>query len=81
MFELMNNAIAYVVPNNKTMAYSMILNNRISCVVGISILGFKKYWQIVFNLMDLNMSPTFKQFVQAKIVNADKTNHTINDTM
>ena len=63
------------------MADSMSLNNRISCVVRISIFGFKKYWRTVFNLMDLNMSLTFKQFLQAEIVNADKTNHTINDTM
>ena len=47
----------------------MILNNRISCVVGISIFGFKKYWQTVFNLMELNMSPTSKQFLQSKTVN------------
>ena len=41
--ESMNNVIAYVAPKNKTMANSMSLNNRISCVVGISILGFKTY--------------------------------------
>ena len=35
--ESMNNVIAYVAPKNKTMAHSMSLNNRISCVVGISI--------------------------------------------
>ena len=54
------------------MAHRMSLNNRISCVVGISIFGFKKYWQKVFNLMELNMSPTFKQFFQAKTDNAEK---------
>ena len=42
------------------MAHSMNLKNRIFCVVGISIFRFKKYWQTVFNLMELNMSPTFK---------------------
>ena len=30
--ESMKNVIAYVAPKNKTMAYSMILNNRISCM-------------------------------------------------
>ena len=38
----------------------------------ISIFGFNKYRQIVFNLMKLNMSPTFKQFFQAKTENTDK---------
>ena len=54
------------------MVNSMILNNRISIVMGISIFGFKKYWHKVFNLMELNMSPTLKQFLQAETVNADK---------
>ena len=51
------------------MAHSMDLNNIISCVVGISIFGFKKYWQTVFNLNELKMSPTFKLFLKAKKVN------------
>ena len=38
--ESMNNVIAYVAQKNKTMAHSMSLNNRISCVVGISIFGY-----------------------------------------
>ena len=70
--ESMNNEIAYVAPQNTTMTYSMSLNNRISCVVGISIFGFNKYWQTVFILTDLNMIPTFKQFLQAKTVKAEK---------
>ena len=70
--ESMINAITYIAPKNKTMAHSMILNNRISCVLGISIFGFKKYWQTIFNLMDLNMSPTLKTFLQYKTVNARK---------
>ena len=55
------------------MVHNMSLNNRISCVVVISIFGFKKYWKTVFNLMELNMSPTFKQLLQAETVN-DKIN-------
>ena len=38
--ELMKNVIAYVVPG-KTMAQSVSLNNRILCIVVISIFGFK----------------------------------------
>ena len=49
--ESMNNVIAYVAPEKKTMVHSMSLNNRISCVVGMSIFGFKTYWKQVFNLM------------------------------
>ena len=51
--ESMNNVIAYVALKKKTMAHSMILNNMISCVVGISIFGFKTYWKRVFNLMNI----------------------------
>ena len=51
--ESMNNVIAYVAPKNKTVAHIMSLNNRISCVVGISIFGFKTYWKHVFVLMEI----------------------------
>ena len=51
--ESMNNVIAYVAPKNKTIAHSMSLNNRISCVVRMSIFGFKTYWKQVFNLMEI----------------------------
>ena len=51
--ESMNNAITYVSPKDQTMGHSMRLNDRISCVVGISIFGFKKYWQRVLNLMQI----------------------------
>ena len=68
----MNNAIAYVASKDKTMARSMILDNRISCVVGISIFRFKKYWQRIFNLMEIKTIPTFKQLLQAETLNSDK---------
>ena len=64
--ELMNNVIAYVAPKNKTMAHSMSLNNRISCFVGISIFEFKTYWKQVFELMQIQKSSTFEQFLQAE---------------
>ena len=68
----MNNVIAYVAPKNKTMVHSMTLNNRISCIVGISIFGFKTYWEQVFNLMDIKTTPTFTDFLQAETLNAEK---------
>ena len=70
--ESINNVIAYVAPKNKTMAHIMRLNNRISCVVVISILGFNAYWKQVFNLVEIQTTPTFKQFVQAETLNAKK---------
>ena len=70
--ELMNNAIAYVVPKNKTMAHIMSLNNRILFVVGIYIFGFKKYRKRVFNLIDINMIPYFKYLLQSETYNTDK---------
>ena len=68
----MNNVIAYVAPKNKTMAHSVSLNNRISCVVGISIFGFKTYWKQVFNLMEIQTSSTFEQLFQAETLNDNK---------
>ena len=68
----MNNTIAYVAPKNKTWANTMSLNNNITCVVAISIFGFRKYWQMFFNLMEINMSPTFKYLLQSKIEKGDK---------
>ena len=64
--------IAYVVPKNKTMAHSMSLNNRISCVLGISIFGFKTYWKEVFDLMEIQTSSTLIHFLQAETHNAKK---------
>ena len=60
----MNNVIAYVAPKDKTMVHSTSLNNSISCVVGISILGFKTYCKRVFALMEIKTTSTFKQFFQ-----------------
>ena len=70
--ELMKNVITYVAPKIKTMAHSMSLNNRISCAVGISIFGFNTYCKLVFNLMDMKTTPTFKQFLQSKTINTEK---------
>ena len=68
----MNNVIAKVAPKNKTMAHSMTLNNRISCIVGISIFGFKTYWEQVFNLMNIKTTPTLTDFLQAETLNVEK---------
>ena len=64
------NVIAYVAPKNKIMAHITSLNNTISCVVGISIFGFKDYRKQVFNLLQIKTTPTFRQFLQAETVNA-----------
>ena len=69
----MKNVIAYVAPKNKTMAHNMSLNNRISCVVGVFIFGFKKYWKQVFGLMEIQIIQTFKQLLQTETLN-DKKN-------
>ena len=68
----MSNVIAYAALTNKTMVHIMSLNNKIFCVVGISIFGFKTYWKQVLNLMETKTTPTFKQFLQAKAINAKK---------
>ena len=70
----MKNAITYIASKNKTMVYITSLTNRISCVVGIYIFGFKKYWNIVFNLMELNMVPTLNcSFKPKKSTPIEKT--------
>ena len=79
--ESMKNVIAYVAPKNKTMAHITSLNNRISCVVGISIFGFKTYWKKVFNLMEIQMTQTFKQFCKTKHSTPRRKSHIIKDMM
>ena len=68
----MNNVIAYVAPKNKTMLHSMSLNNRILCILGISIFGFKTYWEQVFNLMEIKTTPNLTDFLQAETLYAKK---------
>ena len=68
----MNNLIAYVVPKNNMMPHSMSLKNRILCVVGIYISGFKTYWKQVFNVMEIQTTQTFEQLLQAITLNAEK---------
>ena len=68
----MNNVIAYVAPKEKTMAHIMRPNNMISCVVGISIFGFKTYWKQVFNFMEIQTTQAFKQFLQSETLNSEK---------
>ena len=68
----MNNVISYIAPKNKTMAHIMSLNNRISYVLVISIFGFKTCWKRLFNLLYIKTTATFKQFVQAEELNANK---------
>ena len=51
--ESMNNVIAYDAPKNKTRENITSLNNRIYCVVGISVFGFKTYWKQVLELMEI----------------------------
>ena len=50
----------------------MSLNNNISCVVGISIFGFKTYWEQVVNLMDIKSTKTFKPLFQDETLNVEK---------
>ena len=76
MFDTQKNlrkyVIAYVAPKNNMMANIMSLNNRISCVAGISIFGFKTYWKQVFGLMEIQTTQTSKRFLQAKTLNTEK---------
>ena len=65
---------------NKTMEHSMSLKYMIYYVVIISIFGFKKYWEQVFNFIDIKTMPTSKQFLQSETLNAKKS-RTINYTM
>ena len=53
-------------------AHITSLNNKISCVVGIFVFGFKTYWKQVFDLKEIQTTQTFKHFLQAKIPNAEK---------
>ena len=70
--ESMNNLITYGAQKNKMRDHITILNNKISCVVGIFIFGFKKYWKQVFDLKEIQTTQNFKHFFQSKIPNAEK---------
>ena len=54
------------------MAHIMSLNNRVSCVVGISIFGFKTYWKQVLDLMEIQTMSTFEPVLQSETLNAKK---------
>ena len=54
------------------MAHIMSLNNKISCVVGIFIFVFKTYCKQVFDLMEIQRTQTFKQFLQAETLHTRK---------
>ena len=70
--ESMNNVIACVAQKNKTMAHIMSLNDSISCVVGISIFGFKTYWKRVLALIEMQTTSTFEHLFQAETLNSKK---------
>ena len=70
--ELITNTTTYIAPKNKTMEYITIINSRIYCVLGMYIFVRNKYWQTVFYMMKLNMSPNFKKSLQSKTVNSKK---------
>ena len=44
---------------------------KTSCIVGISIFGFKTYWKRVFALIEIQTMSNFKQFLQSETLNAD----------
>ena len=76
----MNDSIIYVAPKNNMVEHSMSLNSSVYRDVGIYIFGYKKYCQEMFDLMELNIIPTFKKFLQDETIHSKK-NHTTNDTM
>ena len=69
----MNNVIAYVSPKNKTMAHITSLNNRILCIVGIYIFGFNTYWKQMFDLMEIQTTQIFEQFLKEETLNTKKS--------
>ena len=50
----------------------MSLDNRIFSIVVIYMLGFNKYWQRFFNLKEIKITPTLKQFLQSETLNGEK---------
>ena len=45
------------------------------------LMRFGDLWQIILNLMEINMSSKFKEFLQDETNNIDKTNNNINSMM
>ena len=66
----MNNVISYVAPKKWHTAWALKI--IISYVFGISIFGFDKYWQKLFEMMELKISPKFKKVLIAETINYEK---------
>ena len=60
--------------------HSMSLNSILFCVCGTSTFRFEKYFQTVFELMELNITPTFKKMVNTETINSNK-NHSSKNMM
>ena len=69
--EALNNVIARYAPKNRTYGTTMSLTYRIFMVVGIHNLGHYKFWQEVFDLLDLEMHSD----LSADLQRLDKRKH------
>ena len=65
--------------SKNTIKYSMSINSRTSCVVGISIFGFGKYWKAVFELDGFQHKSYLQNFFHAQKSNPRNDRHTSND--
>ena len=65
--------------SKNTIKYSMSINSRTSCVVGISIFGFGKYWKAVFELDGSQHKSYLQNFFHAQKSNPRNDRHTSND--
>jgi hypothetical protein len=64
--ESLNNTIAWLAPKNKCYGGSQSLRNRISMAVGISTLGFDKFFVRMFYALGIAMTPNIQHFLQVK---------------
>jgi hypothetical protein len=64
--ESLNNTIAWLAPKNKCYGGSQSLNNRISIAVGISTLGYNKFFVRMFHALGITMTPNIQHFLDVK---------------
>eukprot|EP00978_Attheya_sp_CCMP212_P028806 scaffold100531_cov56-Attheya_sp.AAC.2 len=68
--ESLNSLITWYAPKNRTYSCSMSLENRISIAVGVSILGYKLFWERVYSKLEVPMPISTKEWLRTRQANS-----------
>jgi hypothetical protein len=73
--ESMNNTIAWLAPKNKCYGGSQSLANRVSIAVGVTSLGFQRYFTWLFHSLGITVTPNIEHFLGVRERNRMKRNN------